>query len=136
MEALSTHADGFAESFGTDWTDHELLERDGRVRVRAAVDDVHHGNGQHLGVGAADVFVKRQTECIGGCVCDCEGNTEHGVGTELALVGCAVEGEHGFVDRELVAGVEADEFGSDDVVDIVDRFQDALAEVAGFVAVA
>jgi len=36
----------------------------------------------------------------------------------------------------LVAGVEADEFGSDDVVDIVDRFQDALAEVAGFVAVA
>ena len=45
VEALSTHADGFAECSGTDWADHELLECDRCVGVRATVDNIHHRHG-------------------------------------------------------------------------------------------
>ena len=42
VEHFSAHADGFGERRGADRHDHELLNVDWVVRVRAAVDDVHH----------------------------------------------------------------------------------------------
>ena len=45
--------------------DHELLQVDVVVGVRAAVEDVHHRHGQHVGVGAADVAVQRELELVG-----------------------------------------------------------------------
>ena len=93
VEALSTHADGFAECSGTDWADHELLECDRCVGVRATVDYIHHRHGEHLGIRATDVFVKWKTECICSSVCYSERDTEHGVCAELTLVWRAVDFE-------------------------------------------
>jgi hypothetical protein len=43
---------------------HEFLEVDRGVGVRAAVDDVHHGDGQDLGVGTAEVLEERLAELV------------------------------------------------------------------------
>ncbi len=136
MEHLGAHADALAEVRGADGADHELLECDRGVRVRAAVDDIHHRHGKRVGVHAADVAVKRQTEALGGGLGDGEGDAEDRVGTELALGGGAVKRQHLVVDSTLVAGAHADDVRGDDLVDVFDRLEDALAEVAALVAVA
>ena len=61
---------------------------------------------------------------------------EDGVGSELALVGGAVEFAHDGIEFALVAGVHALEFGGDDLVDVVDGLENALADVTRLVAVA
>ena len=66
VEDFATHAKGFAEGFSSLRHDHELLNVDGSIGVRAAVHDIHHRDGQNFGVGAADVFVEGKTECLGG----------------------------------------------------------------------
>ena len=61
---------------------------------------------------------------------------QDGVGAQLALGRGAVEGEHGVIELALVAGVHAFQLGGDHLVDVVDRFEHALAGVACLVAVA
>ena len=53
MEYFGAHAQAFTEGGGTYGTYHELLEGNGRIAVRAAVDDVHHGHGHHVRVHTA-----------------------------------------------------------------------------------
>jgi len=65
MENFSTHAQGFFEAASTDGANHEFLEGDGGIRVRATVDDVHHRNGQHVGVDTTDVTVQGHVQVIG-----------------------------------------------------------------------
>ena len=86
---------------------HELLEVDRVVGVDAAVDDVHHRHGQHVGVGAADVAVQRQLQLVGGRPGDGEAGAEDGVGAEAGLVVGAVEVEQGLVDEPLVERLAA-----------------------------
>jgi hypothetical protein len=52
------------------------------------------GTGRDAGVGAAEVFVKRQAGALGGGVSDRERDAEDGVGAELGLVSGGVEVEH------------------------------------------
>src|SRR5690606_7256842 len=131
VEHFAAGAEGVGEGVEVDRTDHELLEVDGGVGMGAAVHDVHHGNGQDLGVGAAEVFVEGLAKGTGGGVRGGEGDAEDGVGAELRLGGGAVELDHGVVDADLVAGVEADELGGDDALDVVDGGEHAFAEEAG-----
>ena len=63
-------------------------------------------------------------------------DAEDGVGAEPALVGGAVERDHGLVDLDLQLGVHAADGVEDLGVDRIDRLQHALAAVAGLVAVA
>ena len=44
VEHLGAHAQPFPERSGSDRTDHKFLERDRSVRMRTAVDDIHHRN--------------------------------------------------------------------------------------------
>ncbi len=96
----------------------------------AAVHDVHHGDGQHLGVRATEVLVERLAERAGGGVCGGKRNAEDGVGSELRLGLGPVELEHGVVDADLIGRIGADEGGGDDPLHIADCGEDALAEVA------
>ena len=98
-----------ANVLGADRHDHEFLEVDRGVRVRAAVHDVHHRHGQHLGVRAADVLVEGLVQRGGGGLGGREGDAEDGVGAELRLGLRAVELDHRPVDADLVARVEPDE---------------------------
>jgi hypothetical protein len=64
------------------------------------------------------------------------GDAEDGVRAEFRFVLCAVEFDHRVVKAGLIVGVKAEQFGSDQLVDVLNRFEHALAQVAGFVAVA
>ena len=65
VEDLGAHSDRLREGGSADRHDHEFLEVDIVVRVRAAVDDVHHRHGQNVGVEAADITEQRQAMSLG-----------------------------------------------------------------------
>ena len=113
-----------------DRRDHELLDVDVGVGVRAAVEDVHHRHGQQVGVGPADVAVERQPGRLGRGLGDGERGAEDGVGAEVGLVGGAVELDHGLVDLALVVGAETLDGRADLLDHRVDGLLHALAEVA------
>ena len=130
MENLCAGAEGFAEGPKVDRTNHELLEVDRSIGVSAAVHDVHHGDGEHFGVGATDVFVERLLESGGGGMSRGERDAEYSVGPEVGFVLGAVEFEHRHIDADLIAGIHASESGRDFGLHVGDGGLHALAEVA------
>ena len=136
VEHFGAGAESFGEGVEVLRDDHELLEVDRSVGVRAAVHDVHQRNGEHLGVRAADVFVEGQAGGGSGGLGGGEGDAEDGVGTELGLGLRAIELDHGAVNAGLVEGVEAEERGCDLPLHVAHGLLNALAAVAGLVAIA
>ena len=136
MVDLGAPAQGLTEGGSADGGDHELLDVNVGVRVGATVEDVHHGDGQDVSVGAAQVLVQGQVRVLRGGLGHGEGDAEDGVRAELALVGGAVQVDHGLVDVALIVSFLADELGSDLLDDGVNGVLDALAEVAALVAIA
>src|SRR5690606_27018356 len=118
-----------------DGGDHEFLNVDVRVRVGPAVQDVHHGDGQDVGVRAPQVLVQRQVRAVSGGLRHGERDAEDGVCAELALVVRGVEVDHRLVDEPLVSGLKPDNGGGERVDDRVDGPEHSLAEVAALVAV-
>ena len=116
--------------------DHELLHVNVVVGVRAAVDDVHHGGRQQAGADAAEIAEQRLAGVGRRGMGRGQRNAEDGVGPQLALVLGAVQVDHPPVQRGLIQGVHAGQFVGQDVVDVVDRLQHALAQVKRLVAVA
>ena len=136
VERFRTVAERFAEGRGPDRDDHEFLEVEVVVGVRAPVDDVHHRDGHLHGAHAAEVAVEREARFGGRGARDRHRDGEHGVGTQAALVFRAVQLNHQAVDLGLVARFETDQRVGDFAFDVADGLQDALPEVAGLVAVA
>src|SRR3546814_10114576 len=58
--------DRFAEARCADRDDHEFLQVQRVVRMRAAVDDVHHRHRHLHRAGTAKVTIQRQTGFLGG----------------------------------------------------------------------
>lgn len=106
-----------------------------------AVEDVHEGNGEDIGLLGAgkvgDVSVERDTLLGSTGLGDSQTDTENGVGTELGLVGGTVELEEELVDLALVLDVNLllDERGANDLVDVLDGLENTLASPVGLVAV-
>ena len=84
VEHLGAHAHRLGDGAGADRHDHELLEVDRVVGVRAAVDDVHHRHRQQPGLRAADVAVERQLRLVRRRLGDRQADAEDGVGAEPA----------------------------------------------------
>ncbi len=104
--------------------------------MHAAVEDVHHGRGQQVGVNAAQVLVQRQARRL----CRSAGNgqryAQNGVGAELGFVGRTVGGNQRGVNGTLIEGIDAHDGIGALVVDMLDGLRNALAQVATLVAVA
>ena len=101
----------------------------------APVDDVHHGNGKHIGVATTDVFVEGKVEVVGSSLGNSEGNAEDGVCAEVRLGIGTVELEHSLVDGNLVEGAHTLEGFSDGAVYVGDSLEDTFAHVTALVAV-
>ena len=86
---LGAGAHRLGERRRPDRRDHELLDVDVGVGVRAAVEDVHHRHRQQVGVGPADVAVERQPGRLGRGLGDGERGAEDRVGAQVGLVGRA-----------------------------------------------
>ena len=126
--ALDAHPQRLGERRCAGRHEHELLEVERVLRMRAAVDDVHHRHGQHVGVRAAEPAIERQLGLRGGGLRDGERDAEDRVRTEPRLRLRAVELDHGAVDLALLARVEAADAVCDLAVDVGDGAGDALAE--------
>ena len=53
----------------------------------SSIDDVHHGDGQNLGVRSTQVFEKGKVELNGGGFCHGQGDAQDGVGPRRDLLG-------------------------------------------------
>ena len=129
MEDLGPHAQGITEALGAQGHDHEFLDVQVVGGVGAAVDDVHHGRGQHLGVDAAQVFVQGQAQVFAGGTGAGHGHAQHGVGAQTALVVGAVQVDEGIVQLYLLQGVQAQQGVGDLAVDVLHGLGHALAAV-------
>jgi hypothetical protein len=136
VKRLGDGAQAFAERRQAERHDHEFLEINRGVGVRAAVDDVGHRHGQDFGVRPAEIFEQRLVQTGGGGLGVRQRDGENGVRAELGLRFRAVELEHRGVHRQLIERVQADEFGRDDVGDVFDGLLHALAAETFLVAVA
>ena len=127
---LGSHAQRFAERRGADGREHELLEVDVRVGVRATVEHVHARQRQRVRVRAADVAVEREVALVGAGLRRGERDAEQRVRAEARLVVRAVELDQRLVEEALVEAFDPDDRLADLAVDVRDRALDALAAVA------
>ena len=104
--------------------------------MNSAVQYVHHGRGQRVGVGAAEVGVKREPRGGRGRAGGCQAHAQDCVGAELALVGGAVGGDKGRVNGALVTGVNAQDGLARLAIHVGDGLLDTLALVTSAVTVA
>ena len=109
VEDLGAHPQALRERRRARRHDHELLEVDLVVGVRAAVEDVHHRHGQDPRLLAAEVAPERQADVRGRGVRGGERHAEDRVGAQARLVRRAVELDQRAVDRELVERVVPDD---------------------------
>ena len=94
------------------------------------------GTGSCMRAGAAEVAVQRQAGLLGRRLGHRQRHGQHGIGAEPRLVLGAVQIDQGLVDERLLDRVQPDDRFADLGIDVLDRVQHALAEVALRVAVA
>src|SRR5699024_11272603 len=98
VEDLGAHTQSLTEAAGAHRHDHELLDLHVVGGVSAAVEDVHHGHGQNLGVDTANVVVQGDAQALGSGLSAGQRSTQDGVSAQLGLVGGAVQLDEGLVD--------------------------------------
>ena len=129
MVGLRSPPQRLREGSGADRHEHELLEVDVVVGVGPAVDDVHHRDREHVGVGAAHVPVQRQLELVGRGLGHGQRGAQDGVGPQPALVVGPVEGDELAVEPALVEGLEPHDRVADLAVDGLDGPEDPPAAI-------
>jgi hypothetical protein len=135
VEHLGAHAQAVGERAGADRDDHELLEVDRVVGVRAAVEDVHHRHREHARALAAEVAPERLALLRGRRAGGGQRDAEDRVGPQARLVRRAVEVDERAIEPRLVEHVGAAHRLRDLAVDVRDGLGDALA-APGVAAVA
>ncbi len=136
VEDFGAPAETFLEGGSADGHDHEFLGVDGVRGMGAAVQDVHHRDRETVAVLAAEVTVQRDAKGRGSGFGGGDGDREDAVGAEVGFIFGAVGLQHGGVDFIDVPGIDTDNSFFDDSIDVLDRFGDAFAAVAGLVPVA
>ncbi len=135
MEHFCAPAHGFFEAWRAHGHDHEFLKVDAVIRVLAAVDDIHHGNREHMGADPAQILPKRQFKRLGRSLGTGKRHRQNSIGAQGCLVVRSIQLDESAIDLHLIEDVHADDFGGDGEIDVVDRFLDTLAHVAILIAV-
>ncbi len=135
MKHFGAVADCVGKTRSADRHDHELLQVEAVVGMRAAVDDVHHRHRHRHRTAAAEVAVQRQTGLLGGRFRHRHRHRKQRIGAEPRLVLGAVEFDQRAVEEGLLVRLETHHRLGDLGVDVLDRLQHTLAEVASPVAV-
>ena len=97
MEYLRPLAQGLFEGGCTHRNNHELLQVQVVIGMRAAVDHIHHGHGHLHRRHAAKVAVQRQAGFLRCCPGHRHGHGQHRIGTQAAFVFGAVQVNQGLV---------------------------------------
>lgn len=126
---------GLLKGFRADRGNHELLDVNVGIGVGTTVEDVHHWNGQHVGVRSAEVLVQRELRTVSSSMSSSQGDTKDGVSTQLALVVGSVELDHDLVDNALLTRVTAEHLLGDLLVDVLNSLENTLTGVTLLIAV-
>jgi hypothetical protein len=100
--------------------------------VRAAIDDVKRGGWKHVwrldACQLRKVLIQRHALLGCGSIRNCNGYAEDGVGTELALVWCAIEPDQKVINLLLLSYFEIrlDQCGRNCVVDVGNGLEDTF----------
>jgi hypothetical protein len=100
--------------------------------VRAAIDDVKRGGWKHVwrldACQLRKVLIQRHALLGCGSIRNCNGYAEDGVGTELALVWCAIEPDQKVINLLLLSHFEIrlDQCGRNCVVDVGNGLEDTF----------
>ncbi len=136
VEYFGAVADRFAKAWCTDWDDHEFLDVQVIVGMRAAVNDVHHWHRHLHGAGTAEITIQRQAGFFRCGLGNGHRYRQHGVGAEAAFVFGAVKVDQSTVEESLFVGIEAHDGFGNFSVDMLASFQHAFAEITALVAIA
>ncbi len=120
---------------GLEGHDHEFLDIDIVIGMGAAIENIHHRHRQQLGVGAANVTIKRQTALIRRRTGHGQGNAQNGVGPQTPLVLGTIDVDHLLIHRHLIKHLHADHGIGQFAVDGIHRLGDALAQITALVAI-
>ena len=136
MEDFRAATQGFAERCRAHGHNHKFLNIQAVIGMFAAVNHVHHGNGQRHRACAAQVAIQRQACIFGSSAGNGERHGEGGVCAQIAFVFRAVQFQHNLVNIGLLGGINADDGLGDFVVNVFYGFEHPFAQVAGFIAIA
>jgi len=136
LEHLGTAAQCFAEGLRADRHDHEFLDVQIVVGVRAAVDDIHHRHRHLHRAGTTEIAIQRQAGFFRRRLGHRHRNRQHGVRAEARLVLGIVEVDQRLVDEGLLFGVQPQDGFGNFGIDVFDRALDALAQITPGVAIA
>ena len=126
---LRPPAQRLGEGRRADRGDHELLDVHVVIGVRAAVQDVHHRDGQHVRVRPAEVTEQGQAAGVRGGPGDGHADADDRVRAQPRLVRRPVQVDQRLVDQPLVIGLVPEQFRLDLVDDALDRPSHPLAAV-------
>ena len=135
MIDLAAPAQSLGKAASPHGHDHKLLNINIVCRVCAAVENVHHRDGERDRGDAADIAIQRQMIGVCGGACGGKRYGKRGVCAQLAFVFGAVCLKNELIQLALLACAFAAECGGDDVIDGMHRLQNALAAVACGIAI-
>ena len=135
MEHLGAPAQRFLKRGCAHRHDHKLLCIHSIRCVCAAVQNVHHGHRQAVGIYAAQKTVQRHFQRSGCCAAGCNGHRQNGVCAQIGFILGAVYLEHGSIHGVNVGSIHAHHCVRNDRVDVFHRLGHALAQIAALVAV-
>ncbi len=132
MVRLGANFDRFSEVVRADGKKDEFLESELVPSVRAVIDDIERRGGKHVWrldtCQLRKVLVQRDALLCCGSICNCNGYAEDSVGTELALVWCAIEPDQKVINLLLLRHLETslDQRGRGCVVDVGNSLEDTF----------
>ena len=129
VEDLRADPEGVAEAVGAGRYDHELLQVEPVLRVRAPVDDVHERHREDARMGPAEPAIQRLSGVCGSGFRRGERAAEDRVGAEPALRRRPVELDEDPVDLALIRCVDPGERPGNLAVNVGDCLQHALTQV-------
>ena len=129
---LGADFDRFRKVGRASWKKHEFLEGELVSSVRATVDDIKRWRRKHVWRLDArqlrKMLVQRNALVGRSSIRNCNGYAEDGVGTELALVRCAIELDQKVINLLLLRHLETrlDQCRSDCVIDVGNGLENTL----------
>lgn len=132
MIRLGADFDSFCEAACASGKEHEFLESELVPSVRAAIDNVKRGGWKDVwrldACQLRKVLIQRDALLGCGSIGNRNGYAKDGVGTELALVRCAIEPDQKVINLLLLRHLKTrlDQCGGDCFVDVSNGLKDSF----------
>ena len=136
VKNLNPHAETFRKSVCPHRHNHELLKINAIIGMRPPVQDVHHRDRHHMCIDSAQITVQRLTDGSCGSLSNRQTDPQDGIGTQSALVLCAVALQHERIDVTLIKHAVADELIIEYIFYILAGLQHPFTKIALLIVIA